>query len=94
MVADARNELPQKAVFHCWQKMGIIELQDKSLHQSHDNCLHNLQQSRRTAILSLLNICCNSWKVEEISRDYLDYNALDEYAKLGNVLILDIILDL
>lgn len=37
MIADAWEELPVKTIFHCWQKVGLVESQDKSLHRSYED---------------------------------------------------------
>ena len=42
MVAEAWDELPSSVVFHCWQKVGLVDSLDQNLHTSYDEYISNI----------------------------------------------------
>lgn len=96
MIANTWEELPVKTIFHCWQKVGLVESQDKSLHRSYEDYQYNLQLATQTAILSLIDVNCNSQQIEDLARDFLNYDgeAPNSDAQPDDISLSEIILDL
>ena len=74
MVAAAWEELPTSVIFHCWQKVGLVEAIDRSLHGSYTEYMENIRQATQISIGTLLDFSCNSQQVEQLANSFLDYD--------------------
>ena len=93
MVAEAWDELPSSVVFHCWQKVGLVESLDRDIHSSYDQYIGHIRTATQVSILSLLDTSCNSEQVNTLADDFLDYDeeAGDEDARPEDISLTDII---
>ena len=74
MVAEAWHELPSSVVFHCWQKVGLVDSLDRNLHTSYNEYITHIRTAAQVSVLSLLDIGCNSEQVNTLADLFLDYD--------------------
>jgi len=74
MVAEAWDELPGSVVFHCWQKVGLVESLDRDYHTSYKESICHIRTATQVSVLSLLDTSCNSEKVNTLADLFLDYD--------------------
>ena len=74
MVAEAWDELPSSVVFHCWQKIGLVDSLDRNLHTSYDEYISHIRTATQVSVPSLLDIDCNSEQVNILADQFLDYD--------------------
>ena len=96
MIAAAWDELPTSVIFHCWQKVGLVEAIDRGLHGSYSEYMEKIRQATQISMGSLLDFGCNSQQVERLANSFLDYDedAPDIDANPDSISMTDIILDL
>ena len=98
MIAAAWDELPASVIFHCWQKVGLVEALDRDQDASYTEYMNKIQQATHISISSLLDpdLSCHSGQVEEIVNRFLDYDedAPDINASPDTISTTDIIHDL
>ena len=98
MIATAWDELPASVIFHCWQKVGLVEALDREQHTSYTEYMNKIQQATHISISSLLDpdLSCHSGQVEEIVNRFLDHDedAPDINASSDTISSTDIIQDL
>jgi len=93
LVAEAWDELPSSVVFHCWQKVGLVESLDCNIYSSYDEYIGHIRTATQVSILSLLDTSCNSEQVNTLANDFLDYDeeAGDEDARPEDISLTDIV---
>ena len=96
MVAEAWDELPAQTIFHCWQKVGLVESIDREQHGSYAEYQKYTQDSTKFSIESLLDFGCNSQQVEDLTNEFLYYDedAPDEETSYEDISLNSIITDL
>jgi hypothetical protein len=79
MIRDAWMKITRDTIFHCWQKVGIVEIQDKIVFKNYTAFCEEIKHATEKTIVQMLNVECNSQQVEDLSRSFLEYdkNAFD-----------------
>lgn len=78
LIAEAWEELPQKVIYHCWVKAGILPClsRDSPDHTvaPFEEYIQYLQTSTRFEIHALIDQDCNSLQMEDAADQYLEYD--------------------
>jgi hypothetical protein len=88
MISDAWMKITRDTIFHCWQKVGSVEIQDKTVFKNYTAFCKEIKRATEKTIVQMLDVECNPQQAEYLSRSFLEYdeNAFDSDSKVSDIL--------
>jgi len=70
MISDAWMKITPDTIFHCGQKVGIVEIQDKTVFKNYTAFCEEIKHATEKIIVG---VKCNSQQVEDLSHSFLEF---------------------